>query len=1466
MREWFREQRSCYPTSDGSQIQKLPLSDQHIHLEERTRLGNRITLQSHMVYPEPTEQELQTCVKLLEKLILKHLKDLKKRAFYTNGLHGSDGLKPFNICTIENSAVNNFRKNYGIDKIRKAVHLCTLNNENIIYDPIEDIIISREYKKDYDQKRQPPKPPNKTSETQRQELQHQTRLQKPITNNDSPVGLPTARSTNNKVTTASTTVLGPPQRIPNPPAVAKSTQLRSAQPAKPKRTRNAASHMRPSPPSPSPSSPGNASGNSRDNSIAAPESPLSDILSTPSDTDPDDTDDNPTGALITREARQHTIPYSAPTTVDKEKTYYTPGENIPDKATCPICLQSDIRVSKTGPAKGKLRLHSSRQGTRCKNQSRHAIPTQEEESRYRIRPAPVQFHNVPFNANPAMINNDTTNVNNIRDPHTITQPRPSTHTITRPRYSRCRPNRNRSLQPILLMYYRKIRELDNTDLLQEPAQYDKLLQELVAIRPPNAIITPTVDNSDVYFAQQTGTQPTPSTTQAAPRLPPPSPVDNPTTTDRITAARNDHLATPNVTDQVFKQILKAINNNQMGKARAMLTSQGLLSISDSSVMTSLLSKYQPVTTDADTILEWNSNTDRIEFEASNEITAEELTANILSAPQGKAAGISGMSIDDLKLMFIDTEQYPHAAEYMAALLNNMAGNRIPEGEGKRSLIIDRGIYGKKNNKDGRPIAINGPEDKLTAMCLSTKLKYKAVDICGNSQVGNAISGGIEAAIHTINGLLHETPNYMVCKIDVTNAFNSVNRKAMLAMIKKHLPEAYPYAYFRLAQPSYISYHDFKTELTKIIQYSRGVTQGNAMSTIFFNIAQKDALDTVREAFQHDNITLISCHDDHHIVGPPTLRTFAAVQALLTQLQETLDLDPSPTKLAIYSQHELPQDVQNAARLANFQVIPPEQGFIILGAPIGSTAYKTTYVTDLVNKVSIESMSQIRNLITREGSTLKIQHAYTIFRTCLPSQLNFLLRVLPPSITMSAACLFDEQFMNNVFQSMGIASNLDIVDFTIAKFYLPLRSGGGGMTATQVTANTAYVSSIALCASQIKLLQPSLVCTDISLKPNSFIAEFKNLLTDFQQKFNILMLMNLTNLWEKPHPHLQQLLKKKIDNTLNTNFIARITDHCSGPDIYNKIKDDEIKALAIGMNRALTANGYLSATPKFQPNHMTNLQFRTAICSSLLIPTIPTHETRYCPGCGTIRLDTFGHHPLHCSNVTIRNKLRNTWHNKIKNVLTQQINTILRKNHPAAICISIPEPHMSTMFQYIGRDNNSDSTFIPHVGIRPVQEKRADGIIIFDGNPLDPRNKVWDLTSTHNVGVQYNSATTRYDTAGKAATIAEQKKLEKYSQLFNITDPATPYFTALAFETTGAIGSDTKTFFKWLCNISPQEEFPRNQQYDQLLQTISVELHKARHAQLEIIKQSSPNLSNLPPTPTSPITSIKITNTLFSFLF
>ena len=111
------------------------------------------------------------------------------------------------------------------------------------------------------------------------------------------------------------------------------------------------------------------------------------------------------------------------------------------------------------------------------------------------------------------------------------------------------------------------------------------------------------------------------------------------------------------------------------------------------------------------------------------------------------------------------------------------------------------------------------------------------------QVGVGVSGGCEAAIHAARRFLSGMPEgWVMVKLDFSNTFNSLHRRAILEAIVSRAPDLYRYCHASYAAPSSLIFGEFE------ISSEEGIQQGDPLGSLLFCLCVQPLLDSIIARF------------------------------------------------------------------------------------------------------------------------------------------------------------------------------------------------------------------------------------------------------------------------------------------------------------------------------------------------------------------------------------------------------------------------------------------------------------------------------------------------------------------------------------------------------------------------------------------------------------------------------------------
>jgi hypothetical protein len=719
----------------------------------------------------------------------------------------------------------------------------------------------------------------------------------------------------------------------------------------------------------------------------------------------------------------------------------------------------------------------------------------------------------------------------------------------------------------------------------------------------------------------------------------------------------------------------------------------------------------------------------------------------------------------------------------------------------------------------------------------------AKELCGNAQVGCGTKGGTEVLVHTQRGLLQTDSSLAIVVIDIKNAFNSVDVAATQEEINEHIPSMLPWTQFNLNNPTLVYYGDSRQEICMAVRMETGVPQGHASSSLWYPVSQAPAIKATQMSYP--DVHIMAIMDDITLVGSPEQALSA-----MWQLQEELAkigavMAPGKTKLYCPAGYE--EDIIQLAEALEIEVVEPNEGIIVGGAPIGSSTFMSRHVN---NKVStIENQLKLMDTILMQPSgptRAQTQTVYAIARLCCPSQLNYLLRTCPPSITQEPGKRLDgllQHFVLKITKSLPYLRlrhsppMAEILD----RIHTSIRRGGNGIASSEQSSPAAYVGSLALCAYEMGKACPRLILQEGDNNPPLYMAEFAYLLEQLKLTPGM-SLDDITpaSIWQAPIEKLQNKISNVLDKARESRMDQGIPQPLasSGYAIAGAYTAQQAAIMMQALsNKNQIASAWLTSNPTIPANQMNDTAFCIAFWARNLLPLMMSRT--HCI-CGAL-MDSLGEHPLCCPCTSVRNWLKNFAHK----MLAASLRKIINERAANVQMRTLPfdkEPLLVHCFPMLTADEPHMDQLDPHRGLH--SGKRADvGVtdleggkhILIDVTLVSAKSK----TAIKAMGTEY--------IPGHAGTLAEIDKDKKYSSKFNIRDDSRAEMVFFGVDTAGGLGKEAIRFCQEIATWKGEDY---KTELQRIYQQLSVTIQTQRAAQILLTRTKY----SLDSAPTFPYTS------------
>jgi hypothetical protein len=338
---------------------------------------------------------------------------------------------------------------------------------------------------------------------------------------------------------------------------------------------------------------------------------------------------------------------------------------------------------------------------------------------------------------------------------------------------------------------------------------------------------------------------------------------------------------------------------------------------------------------------------------------------------------------------------------------------------------------------------------LAAKCLAKKHTQAIKNILGDKQLGFAVKGGAEAAIHSLRAYTEceQNAKKLVIKLDFKNAFNTMKRDYLLRRVKSLIPQLYPSTYQALRRPSLLLY-----ENKHVILSETGVQQGDPMGGALFCIGEKELVDSMRSEVN------LWYYDDGTIADKPdiVLEDVGKVLAFTS----TSGLELNFAKCEAFCPDGIDMDLRTEIEsLLPGVKYPDKQSFELLGSPIFEEAIPTY----------IRKKRAVTELMCDRLTKIDAQPALFLLRNCVGApRSTYLLRTSPAYKENVILQETDDTITAAVERILNV--KLDHEQQLQAK--LPLRWGGLAVRNLKDIALPCYLSSVNECRAMVAVLAPN----------------------------------------------------------------------------------------------------------------------------------------------------------------------------------------------------------------------------------------------------------------------------------------------------------------------------------------------------------------------------------------------------------
>jgi hypothetical protein len=458
------------------------------------------------------------------------------------------------------------------------------------------------------------------------------------------------------------------------------------------------------------------------------------------------------------------------------------------------------------------------------------------------------------------------------------------------------------------------------------------------------------------------------------------------------------------------------------------------------------------------------------------IDREKFVQHLKSRDNGSAAGPSGWTASmllgitesdanldlliDLFEMIINAELSPTARHMLLASIIML----LPKPDGK-----------------WRPVTIGEELYRSPGALVLSRVTDEIHGIMEPIQLGVGSPAGVERVVHTLHHQLTNTERPMyACAIDISNAFNTVNREWMLKELFKYiqLESIFKLVHWAYKSPSHLYFRDDENKMINdlLLLSSDGSKQGDTLATLLFCLAIQSILKDTKSL--HHDVDILAIADDIHLLSTSHESIMHAFHYLVNELKMKASLTVNSSKCQFINLHHTSNPVPASFKT---DVLDP----LSITYVTGTAEILKSFIGDhalIDERLNLHADKYYNNWFNNiDNTALPVQHSMLLLKYCGVPKLNYLSRVTPPPAFASTARLVDNRVMKSAFQKLDVLND----DNSEKQLSLPLKMGGWALYSYQQRHRVNYISSLSFA---IKLDETN-TFNHLSLKQRQDITQY-----------------------------------------------------------------------------------------------------------------------------------------------------------------------------------------------------------------------------------------------------------------------------------------------------------------------------------------------------------------------------------------
>ena len=446
-----------------------------------------------------------------------------------------------------------------------------------------------------------------------------------------------------------------------------------------------------------------------------------------------------------------------------------------------------------------------------------------------------------------------------------------------------------------------------------------------------------------------------------------------------------------------------------------------------------------------------------ELPLAPEVAAEVVARCLRAFPAETAPGPTGLRVQHLRDACIAGGHEAFLSQ-LTAVVNVLAQGRAPPSVAP--VLAGAGLVALPKASGGvRPIAVGELLRRLTGKCLMSLVRDEARAYFWPAQVGVAVKGGAEKAVHVLRAWTSRhagSSRKVLVKLDFANAFNCVHRDTVLDETTNRFPALARWVTWCYRQHTRLQFG------ARALESCSGVQQGDPLGPLLFAAALQPLASQLHQGRTLD----IAMHflDDGVLAGD-----IAAVSAALTLVQQqasAIGLQLNLRKCEVVALGPIDEGTMRASFPAALLLHADGSGrvlrnFEFLGAAIGDDDFIQTHTLARAEKAGelLEALAELEDP----------QVGLRLLRACAGfCRMVHSMRCNPPAAQAAALAHFD----GLVRRCLGGLTGIHVTAEQWLQASRGLAHAGLGLRSCSAHAPAAYLASVGASLEHCSDLDPN----------------------------------------------------------------------------------------------------------------------------------------------------------------------------------------------------------------------------------------------------------------------------------------------------------------------------------------------------------------------------------------------------------